>query len=101
MNACLILRSIDKFENLKKAVEYMTLSYNGLVHSCPYDKFNVINGSVIPVEKMKKMEKKGFGPFPTGYYKVQLKASNKEDNKIWEMFAYIEYRSPQDLNDKF
>lgn len=87
------------FPQFKEGLEFLKTAYNGLIHKCPYNKGMVkVNASLMTTEQWKDL---GVFNAPTGYWLNQIRISNKQDDKILELNAFIEYRSPQDLNDKF
>jgi hypothetical protein len=99
LDACRILNAIEMFPQFKEGLEFLKTAYNGLIHKCPYNKGMVkVNASLMTTEQWKDL---GVFNAPTGYWLNQIRISNKQDDKILELNAFIEYRSPQDLNDKF
>lgn len=102
MNGCFIMANIDKFPQFKQSLEFLQKIYPDLIRKCPFYKgLFKINATMVSIEDVKKLENEGYFKYPTGYWKTSIKLSNKEDDKIFEFTAFSEYRSPQDLNDKF
>lgn len=94
VDICKLNLIITKVPFMKMLVDYINVTFNGIVHECPYQgKFKIVNASF---GKPSRPENRAFinvQPLPNGIYKIQTRSYNRRDPHIHSMSLFFEIKA--------